>query len=89
MQESTGYKGRALDLINTAGASIGDKVNLTGEGESVEGLLMPRVAGEDDSHIVLKLATGYNVGVKISGKARIQVLGTGAKPALSSPPTPA
>jgi glutamyl-tRNA(Gln) amidotransferase subunit D len=88
MQESTGYKGRALDLIKTAGASIGDKVTLTEEGESVEGLLMPRVAGEDDFYIVLKLATGYNVGVKIGGKARIQVLGTGAKPALSRAPTP-
>ena len=88
MQELTGYKGQALDLIKAAGASIGDKVNLTGDGESVEGLLMPRVAGEDDSHIVLKLATGYNVGVRISEKTRIEVLGTGAKPALSKAPKP-
>ena len=89
MQELTGYKGHALDLIKAAGASIGDKVRLTREeGENVEGLLMPRVAGRDDAHIVLKLATGYNVGVKISEKTRIQVLGTGAKPALSKPPTP-
>jgi len=89
MQELTGYKGQALNLIKAAGASIGDSLRLTRDGESVEGLLMPRVAGEDDTHIVLKLATGYNVGVKISEKSRIQVLGTGAKPALSRPPTPA
>jgi glutamyl-tRNA(Gln) amidotransferase subunit D len=88
MQELTGYKGQALDLIKAVGASIGDKVKLTTEGESVEGLLMPRVGGRDDTHIVLKLATGYNVGVKISEKTRIQVIGTGAKPALSKPPTP-
>lgn len=88
MQELTGYKGQALELIKAAGASIGDSLRLTRDGESVEGLLMPRVAGRDDTHIVLKLATGYNVGVKIGEKTRIQVLGTGAKPALSRPPTP-
>jgi glutamyl-tRNA(Gln) amidotransferase subunit D len=88
MQELTGYKGQVLDLIKAAGASIGDKVMLTTEGESVEGLLLPRVAGRDDTHIVLKLATGYNVGVKISEKTRIQILGTGTKPTLSKPPTP-
>jgi len=88
MHELTGYKGQALDLIKSAGASIGEKVKLTTEGEIVEGLLMPRAAGRDDIHIVLKLATGYNVGVRISGKTRIQVLGTGAKPTLSRPPVP-
>jgi len=88
MQELIGYKGQALDLIKAAGSSIGDKVKLMTDGESVEGLLMPRAAGRDDTHIVLKLATGYNVGVKISEKTRIQVIGTGAKPALSKPPTP-
>ena len=75
-------------MIKAAGSSIGDKVKLMTDGESVEGLLMPRAAGRDDTHIVLKLATGYNVGVKISEKTRIQVIGTGAKPALSKPPTP-
>jgi glutamyl-tRNA(Gln) amidotransferase subunit D len=88
MQELTGYRGQALDLIKSANASIGDKVKLTTDEEIVEGLLMPRVAGGDDIHIVLKLATGYNVGVKISDNTRVQVLGTGVKPTLSRPPTP-
>jgi glutamyl-tRNA(Gln) amidotransferase subunit D len=88
MEESTGYRGRALELVKSASASIGDKVKLETNGEVVEGLLMPRVAGEDDVHIVLKLATGYNVGVKISDKTRFQVLGAGVKPTLSRPPMP-
>ena len=88
MHELTGYRGKALDLIKSAGASIGEKVKLETEGEIVEGLLMPRAAGRDDNHIVLKLATGYNVGVRINEKTRIQVLGTGAKPTLSRPPVP-
>lgn len=88
MHELTGYRGKALALIKSAGASIGEKVKLETEGEIVEGLLMPRAAGRDDNHIVLKLATGYNVGVRINEKTRIQVLGTGAKPTLSRPPVP-
>jgi glutamyl-tRNA(Gln) amidotransferase subunit D len=88
MLELTGYKGQALELIKAARASIGDSLRLVRDGKGVEGLLMPRVAGRDDTHIVLKLATGYNVGVKIDEKTRIHVLGTGAKPALSRPPVP-
>jgi len=88
MPELTGYKGRALELLKKAGASIGDKVRLTRDDESVEGLLMPRVSGGDDAHIVLKLGTGYNVGVKISDSTRIDTIGGGAKPALSRPPKP-
>jgi glutamyl-tRNA(Gln) amidotransferase subunit D len=88
MQDNAGYRGEALDLIRRAGASIGDRVKLTKEGKSVEGLLMPRAAGREDTHIVLKLGTGYNVGVRISESSRIEVVGTGAKPAFSRPPRP-
>ncbi len=88
MQDYAGYKGQALDLIRRVGATIGDRVKLTRDGESVEGLLMPRAAGREDTHIVLKLATGYNVGVRIAEKSRLEVVGTGAKPALSRPPKP-
>ena len=88
MQESSGYKGRALDLIKSAGASVGDRVKLTRDGECVEGLLMPRTGGGDDTHLVLKLATGYNIGVRIGENTRIEVVGAGVKPALSRPPKP-
>lgn len=88
MQDNAGYKGEALDLIRRAGASIGDRVKLTKDGKSVEGLLMPRAAGREDTHIVLKLGTGYNVGVRINQSSRIEVVGTGAKPAFSRPPRP-
>lgn len=88
MQELAGYKGRALDLIESVGASIGDRVKVTRDGESVEGLLMPRTAGMEDIHLVLKLTSGYNIGVRIGENTRIQVVGTGVKPALSKPPKP-
>jgi len=89
MQDYAGYKGQALDLIRRAGASIGDKVKLTRDRESVEGLLMPRAAGREDTQVVLKLSTGYNIGVKIAEDSRIEIVGAGAKPTLSKPPKPA
>lgn len=89
MDELAGYRGRALSLIRAAGASIGDRVKLTRGEEQVEGLLMPRTSGADDTHIVLKLGTGYNVGVKIDERTQIEVIGTGAKPTLSKVPKPA
>ena len=89
MDELAGYRGRAFDLVRTAGASIGDRVVLTRDGEQVEGLLMPRTSGADDTHLVLKLGTGYNVGVRIDESTRIRVVGTGARPTLSRAPKPA
>jgi len=89
MHELAGYKGRVLDLIKTAGANIGDIVKLTRDGKSVEGLLMPRTVGRNENHVVLKLGTGYNVGVRVDESTRIEVVGTGARPALSKPPRPA
>jgi len=88
MKELGGYRGRALDLITAAGASIGDKVELTKNGEAIDGLLMPRASGRDDTHIVLKLATGYNVGVTLGESTQIHVIGAGTKPSLSKLPRP-
>jgi glutamyl-tRNA(Gln) amidotransferase subunit D len=88
MKELGGYRGRALDLITAAGASIGDKVELTKNGEAIDGLLMPRTSGRDDTHIVLKLATGYNVGVALGENTQIHVIGAGTKPSLSKLPRP-
>jgi len=89
MKELGGYRGRALGLITAAGASVGDKVRLRRDHEAIDGLLMPRTSGRDDTHLVLKLATGYNVGVAIGEGTRIEVVGAGAEPALSRPPRPA
>lgn len=88
MKELGGYRGRALDLITAAGASIGDKVELTKNGEAIDGLLMPRASGRYDTHIVLKLATGYNVGVALGESTQIHVIGAGTKPSLLKPPRP-
>ncbi len=43
--------------------SIGDKVKIKTQKASYEGILMPRSELSDKEHIVLKLDSGYNIGI--------------------------
>ncbi|MFQ5920548.1 MAG: Glu-tRNA(Gln) amidotransferase subunit GatD [Nitrososphaerales archaeon] len=76
MPELSGYKGRALSLLSSQKISVGDTVSVkTAAAEEYSGILMPRYELADDSHIVLKLKNGYNVGIeagKIVKIARIE-----------------
>jgi glutamyl-tRNA(Gln) amidotransferase subunit D len=91
-EDLSGYAGLALDLLKKAGAQIGDRIHVgitrsTGQ-EAVEGLLMPRFHSEQDDYVVVKLKTGYNVGVRIDTSCRITLLGKGAEPHFTRPPPP-
>ncbi|VVB98592.1 Glutamyl-tRNA(Gln) amidotransferase subunit D [uncultured archaeon] len=55
------YSSKTSSLLKKTGVEIGDKVKINAEGESYEGILMPR-AGESDD-LVIKLDSGYNIGV--------------------------
>jgi glutamyl-tRNA(Gln) amidotransferase subunit D len=56
--------------------------------ESYEGVLIPRSEYGDDRHVVLKLRTGYNVGMHIKSTTKIEKKGAGEKPAFVVPPLP-
>lgn len=89
----SGYSGLSRDLLAKAGAQIGDQIRLDlkrgTSAESVEGLLMPRIQAErDDDYVVVKLKTGYNVGVRIDDTTKITVQGKGAQPHFTRPPPP-
>ncbi|MFH0848134.1 MAG: Glu-tRNA(Gln) amidotransferase subunit GatD [archaeon] len=86
--DTAGYRGRALELLKGANLTVGDIIRVE-EGDSVhEGTLLPRAVYGDDSHVVLKLKSGYNIGIEISGEARVTFLGHGEKPAFRSSPQP-
>ena len=53
-----------------------------------EGSLMPRLESADDRHIVLKLRSGYNIGVAFDEGTRITRLGMAEKPEFRPPPIP-
>jgi glutamyl-tRNA(Gln) amidotransferase subunit D len=59
-----GYKGRSLELLYEAQVSVGDTISIrTNDGEFT-GIIMPRYELADKNHIVIKLKSGYNIGIK-------------------------
>jgi len=85
---NSGYKGHALEVIRKAHAEIGDVVRITKQNEVYEGILIPRSEYGDQKHVVIKVKSGYNIGVKITPNTKIEKIGEGAKPAFVAPPQP-
>jgi glutamyl-tRNA(Gln) amidotransferase subunit D len=86
--EFPGYRGQALRFLKKAGAEIGDVIRVTKDGEKWEGILIPRSEIGDEKHIIIKLKSGYNVGVRIESTTRIEKVGEGVKPTFTPPPLP-
>jgi glutamyl-tRNA(Gln) amidotransferase subunit D len=60
-----GYKGRALEVLKSFQARVwGDTTVETTRGK-FQGIILPRSENDDDKHIVIKLITGYNVGIDV------------------------
>jgi len=87
-EEFPGYKGRALKALKKVGAEIGDVIRITKDKITYEGLLIPRTEYGDDKYIVIKLKSGYNIGIKITPTTHIEKVGAGVKPAFIPPPLP-
>jgi glutamyl-tRNA(Gln) amidotransferase subunit D len=87
-EEFPGYKGETLNLLKEARAEIGDVVRITRNGETYEGILIPRSEYGDEKHIIIKLKSGYNVGIRVSLTTRVEKIGVGAKPTFATPAPP-
>ena len=88
MSEFPGYKGAVLQALKKAGAEIGDIISITTDKENYEGVLIPRSEYGDDKHIIIKLKSGYNIGVLITPTTQIKKIGAGVKPAFAPPSLP-
>lgn len=86
--ENLGYKGEALEAIKKAGCEVGDIVRIINEGKTYEGILIPRSESGDNNHVVVKLKSGYNIGVRLTSSVTIEKIGKGAKPSFAAPPLP-
>lgn len=61
-----GYKGRARDALQKFNIRVwADAEVVTSRGKFC-GIILPRSENDDDYHIVLKLVTGYNVGIDVT-----------------------
>ena len=87
-KESSGYKGEALAALEKAGCTVGDIIRISSKEKSYEGILIPRTETGDTAHIVVKLKSGYNIGVCITSDTKIEKVGKGAKPTFASPALP-
>jgi glutamyl-tRNA(Gln) amidotransferase subunit D len=88
MESLAGYRGQALKFLRKAKARIGDVLEVKTEYMTVSGTLVPRYLYADSGHIVLKLASGYNVGLNIDGLEGATVKSRGEKPSFSDSPPP-
>lgn len=68
----TGYKGKSLDFLKKNKVDVGNQVRVHSD-LTYLGILMPRYEYSDDSHIVLKLKNGYNVGLEIDKIKKIEL----------------
>ena len=60
-----GYKGGALEVLKKYNVRVWGTAEITTTRGGFEGTILPRSENDDDQHIVLKIITGYNIGVDI------------------------
>lgn len=60
-----GYKGRSLKLLKKYKTRVWGKCVVDTTRGQFEGTILPRSENDDDLHIVMKIVTGYNIGVDI------------------------
>jgi glutamyl-tRNA(Gln) amidotransferase subunit D len=60
-----GYKGRALELLKSYKIRVWSDTSIKTTRGEFNGIVLPRSENDDERHIVLKLITGYNVGVAV------------------------
>ena len=83
MSELKGYKGKIRDFLISNKVDVGDLVKITSE-LTYSGILMPRYESGDESHIVLKLKSGYNIGIEFEKIEKIEKIGEGQSSVESS-----
>ena len=74
MSELKGYKGKIRDFLIGNKVVVGDLVKITSE-LTYSGILMPRYESGDESHIVLKLKSGYNIGIEFEKIEKLEKTG--------------
>jgi glutamyl-tRNA(Gln) amidotransferase subunit D len=70
----TGYKEKSAQLLRKQNVAVGDTLTIKTSENEFTGILMPRYESADKNHIVIKLRSGYNIGIatdKVQSIAKI------------------
>ncbi|MDR0372220.1 MAG: Glu-tRNA(Gln) amidotransferase subunit GatD [Nitrososphaerota archaeon] len=84
--EGLGYKGKAFELLKQANCSVGDILEIASKGRIYEGILIPRFG--DGTAIIVKMKSGYNIGIEATDDVVVKRIGKGAKPSFVAPSLP-
>ncbi len=61
-----GYKGEALKILKKYNVRVWGQATIETTRGKFVGTILPRSENDDDKHIVMKIPTGYNVGIDVS-----------------------
>jgi glutamyl-tRNA(Gln) amidotransferase subunit D len=70
-----GYRGPGKALLEKLNVGVWEDVEVKSKFGEFRGLILPRSETADDSHIVLKLDTGYNVGISVDSITEFKSFG--------------
>ncbi len=73
--ELKGYRGKSLEILKKFNARVWSEAEIDTTRGQFSGIILPRSENDDDNHIVLKLITGYNIGIEIDTIESIQEKG--------------
>jgi len=78
--DDSGYSGLVLEKLSLSKIQVGDTISITKDGEEFIGVLMPRSqVGSDAAHIIIKLESGYNIGLRLTQESTIRRIKGGAR----------
>jgi len=61
-----GYKGKALEILKKYNVRVWGQTEIDTTRGLFSGTVLPRAENDDDKHIVIKIVTGYNIGIDIT-----------------------
>ena len=61
-----GYKGAALEMLKRFNVRVWGQATVETIRGTFEGTVLPRSENDDELHIVMKVITGYNIGIDIT-----------------------
>jgi len=78
--DNSGYSGLVIEKLSKSNIKIGDTISIRKDGEKYVGVLMPRSqVGSDQFHVIIKLETGYNIGIKLQQDSEVNRVKAGKK----------
>ena len=88
MSELSGYKNKPLKILNDAGIKIGDFIKIVTKTTEYSGNILPRYEYSNEEFIVIKMSSGYNIGIDSNSITSIRKIKSGEEPKFNPPTKP-